>query len=216
MKKEVNQVSHTELQERCENLHVVLREQKEAKHMTNQDVSEVINVPVDRARKFFAGELKNPNVFGVMALCIHFGLSLDALLGNPYGQAGGRDEETTQLEHENEILKIKLEHEKENVRRAEATLERTDKSLKRTTTFIYILVGLCSVMVLALTNYFGIDIANPNIGFVRDTHIEPMGIIVAAIIVGGVAMVIAMIVGLFKEYRKKGEEKTAAIKQRSE
>lgn len=196
MKKEVNQISYTELQERCENLHVVLREHKEAKHMTNQDVSEVIKVPVDRARKFFAGELKNPNVFGVMALCMHFGLSLDALLGNPCGQGGCSDAEVNRLEHENEILSLKLEHEKENVWRVERTL-------KRVTTVIYILLGLCAVMVIALASYFGIDIANPNVGFVRDAYVLPMAFVVAAVIIGGIAIFIAMLVGLFKEKKNR-------------
>lgn len=204
MKKEVNQISYTELQEKCENLHNVLREHKEVHHLTNQDVAEIVNVPVDRARKFFAGELKNPNVFGVMALCITFGLSLDSLLGNPYGKAGSQDAEITRLQNENFILNLKLEHEKENVRRTEDALNRVDGSLKRSTTFIYVLLALCIVLVIALANYFGIDIANPHIGFVRDTFVLPMAFVVAAIIVGGVSIMIAMLVGLFKENKNKG------------
>ena len=211
MKKEVNQFSHTELQERCENLHVVLREHKEAKHMTNQDVSEVINVPLDRARKFFAGELKNPNVFGVMALCIHFGLSLDSLLGNPYGKAGDHDAEIARLEHENEILKIKLENETR-------FLQRVEKILRRTTIGVFILLGLCVVLVLTLSSYFRMDIANKNIGFVRDAYVAPMAVVVFAVLIAAVAIIVALVVGLFMENRKKKEEKneTAAIKQRSE
>lgn len=207
MKRESSQIFHSELQDKCENLYIILREHKEAKHLTNQDVADAINVPVERVRKFFAGELKNPNVFSVMAMCIYFGLSLDTLLENPHGHTSGRDAEIAQLQNENLILNIKLEHEKENVRRTEASLDRADRSLKRTTTFIYILIGLCSVMVIALANYFGIDIANRDIGFVRNNYVLPMAFVVVAVIIAGCATVIAMIVGLFKENRKKGEDK---------
>lgn len=209
MKRENNQIfcaDLQELQEKCDTLHVVLREHKEALHLTNQDVAETIKIPADRARKIFAGELKNPNVFDVMAMCIHFGLSLDALLGNPHGHTGGKDTAIAQLEHENEVLKLKLEHEKENVQHTKSELVRADRSLKRTTTFIYILIGLCSVMVIALANYFGIDLANRDIGFVRDDYVLPMAFVVVAVIVGGVAMLIALLVGLFKEKKAKGED----------
>lgn len=188
MKKEVNQIP-AEYQERCKNLHDTLREHKEARHLTNQDISELIKVPFDRSQKFFAGKLKNPNVFGVMSLCMLFGLSLDSLLGNPYGATGGQDADIADLKHENQILKLKLEHEQEKSQRAE-------KAQKRTAT-------LLAVMVFALIIYFGIDIANRDVGFVRDTYILPMAFLVGAVIVGGVVTLIGMIVGLFKEYRKK-------------
>lgn len=200
MKKENGEIFRSALQDKCENLYIVLREHKEARHLTNQEVADAINVPVDRVRKFFAGELKNPNVFSVMAICIYFGLSLDTLLENPHGYTNGNDAQIVHLENENLILNLRLEHEKENTGRVE-------RSLKRTTTFTYILLCLCAVMVVALVSYFVIDITHLDIGFVRETHIEPVGILVAAIILGGCAVIVAWVIGLIKDIKAQKQVK---------
>lgn len=214
MKKKMNRITPAEVQEKWESLHVVLREHKEEKHLTNQEIGDAINVSAERVRKFFAGDLANPNVFSVMALCNYLGLSLDALLGNPHGKAVADIEaeiahhkenaarleaEVARLEQENLILNIKYENEQRFV-------QRIEKILRRTTTGVFVLLGLCALMVIALVYYFAMDIANRNIGFVRETHVAPMGLVVAAVIVGGVAILIAMLVGLFKEKKAKGED----------
>ena len=204
MKKKMNRVTPAEVQEKWESLHLLLLEYKEEKRLTNQEIGDAINVSADRVRKYFAGELKNPSVYGVMALCVFFGLSLDALLGNPHSKAVAEVEaeianyketatrletDIAELKHENQILKLKLEHEQEKAQKAEKAQKRT--------------AALLAVMVFALVIYFGIDIANRDVGFVRDTYILPMAFLVGAVIVGGVVALIGMIVGLFKEYRKK-------------
>lgn len=215
MKKQMKRITPAEVQEKWESLHVVLREHKEEKHLTNQEIGDAINISAERVRKFFAGELKNPNVFGVMALCNYLGLSLDALLGNPHGKAVADIEaevahhkenaahleaKVARLEQENLILNIKYENEQRFV-------QRIEKILRRTTTGVFILLGLCAVLVIALASYFIVDIGNPNIGFVRDAYVAPMAFVVFAIILAGCAIAIALIVGIFKENRKKGEDK---------
>lgn len=143
MKEKINRIINNTLAGKCENLHIVLLERKEAKHLTNQDIADAINVPVDRVRKFFAGELKNPNVFSVMALCMFFEVSLDTLLGNPYGNASGKDARIAQLEQESQIAELKLEHAKE-------TIQHLKKSLKYLSIIAFALICLCVVLVLAL------------------------------------------------------------------
>ena len=143
MKEKINRIINNTLAGKCENLHIVLLERKEARHLTNQDIADAINVPVDRVRKFFAGELKNPNVFSVMALCMFFEVSLDTLLGNPYGNASGKDARIAQLEQESQIAELKLEHAKE-------TIQHLKKSLKYISIIACALLCLCVVMVLAL------------------------------------------------------------------
>jgi len=201
MKKLMNQTSHIELQKKCDDLYIVMRKHKEDLGLTNQDVSEAIESPQDRVRKYFAGELKNPSVYGVMSLCMLFGLSLDALLGNTHGQTEKADAaELARLEKENAILSIKLENE-------QRFLQRVEKILRRTTIGVFVLLGMCVVLVLTLSSYFRMDIANKNIGFVRDAYVAPMAVVVFAVLLAAVAIIIALIVGLFKENRKKGEDK---------
>lgn len=143
MKQKINRIINNTLASKCDSLHIVLRERKEAQHLTNQDIADAIDVPVDRVRKFFAGELKNPNVFSVMALCMFFESSLDTLLGNPYGNASGKDARIAQLEQESQIAELKLEHAKE-------TIQHLKKSLKYISIIACALLCLCVVMVLAL------------------------------------------------------------------
>lgn len=214
MKKQTKKITPAEVQEKWESLHVVLREHKEAKHLTNQDVGDAINVSAERVRKFFAGELANPNVFSVMALCNYLGLSLDALLGNPHGKAVADIEaevasykenaarleaEVARLEQENAILQIKYENE-------QRFLHRVEKILRRTTIGVFVLLALCAVLVLTLSSYFRMDIANKHVGFVQDAYVAPMAVVVFAVLLAAVAIIIALIVGLFKENRKKGED----------
>ena len=195
MKKQVNQISVIELQERVENLHVVLREHKEDRNLTNQDVSEEVKVPLDRARKFFAGELKNPSVYGVMAVCMLFGLSLDSLLGNPYGKAGGHDAEIARLQNENAILNIKLEN-------ALRLLQRVEKVLGRTTIGVFVLLTMCAILVLTLAAYFINDLKNHSVGFVRDDAVSPVIFVVGGVLI---AAVIIMALLLVRVMRNKKE-----------
>lgn len=201
MKKHINQDAHIELQKKCDDLYIVMRKHKEDLHLTNQDVSEAIETPMDRVRKYFAGELKNPSVYGVMSLCMLFGLSLDSLLGNPYGQVQTQvdDAEIARLQTENLILSIKLENETR-------FLQRVEKTLRRTTTVVFVLLGVCAILVIALASYFVTDVTNTKIGFVRDSHIAPMAFVVFAIIVAACSIIVALVVGLIKENKKKGDD----------
>lgn len=203
MKKLRNQTDHIELQKKCDELYLVLREHKEDLKLTNQDISDAIEVPMDRVRKFFAGDLKNPSVYDVMSTCMLFGLSLDALLGNPYGQTEKADAtELARLEQENLILQIKYENEQRFV-------QRIEKILRRTTIGVFVLLGLCVVLVLTLSSYFRMDIANKHVGFVQDAYVAPMAVVVFAVLLAAVAIIIALIVGVFKENKKKnGNDET--------
>lgn len=198
MKKLMNQDARIELQKKCDTLYIVMREHKEDLHLTNQDVSEAIEVSSDRARKYFAGELKNPSVYGVMSLCMLFGLSLDALLGNPYGQvpAQGNDAEIARLEKENLILSIKLENETR-------FLQRVEKILRRTTIGVFVLLALCAVLVLTLSAYFIIDLTNYNVGFVRADTVSPVIFLVGAVLIVAVIIMALLLVRVVRNKKAK-------------
>ena len=194
MKKLMSKADHVELQKKCENLYLVMREHKEDLHLTNQDVSEAIEVPTDRARKYFAGELKNPSVYGVMSLCMLFGLSLDTLLGNPYGQAqaqGNDAAELARLEKENAILNIKLENE-------QRFLQRVEQILRRTTIGVFVLLALCAVLVLTLSAYFVIDLTNHSVGFVRAEAVSPVIFVVGGVLVAAVVIMALLLVRVMR------------------
>lgn len=201
MKKLRNQTDHIELQKKCDGLYLVLREYKEDLHLTNQDISDATEVPMDRARKYFAGDLKNPSLYDVMAFCMLFGLSLDTLLGNPYGQAQGQgnDAEVARLEKENSILQIKYENE-------QRFLQRVEKILQRTTIGLFVLLALCAVLVLTLATYFILDLKNHGVGFVKSEAVSPVAFIVAGVLVAAVIIMALLLVRVLKNKKHKGEE----------
>lgn len=201
MKKLRNQNDHIELQKKCDSLYLVLREYKEDLHLTNQDISDATEVPMDRARKYFAGDLKNPSVYDVMSFCMLFGLSLDTLLGNTHGQTEKADvAEMARLEKENLILQIKYENE-------QRFLQRVEKILRRTTIGVFVLLVMCAVLVLTLAAYFIADLKNHSVGFVRAEASSPVIFVVAGVLIAAVIIMALLLVRTVKNKKHRGEDK---------
>ena len=59
------------------------------------------------------------------------------------------------------------------------------------------------LLVLTLSSYFRMDIANKHVGFVQDAYVAPMAVVVFAVLLAAVAIIITLVVGLFKENKKK-------------
>ncbi len=71
-----------QIQPNCDELYKRIKEAKDAQRKTHKDLVESTGVPQYTIAKFLSGALTNPGVFGVAAICIDLGLSLDELMGD--------------------------------------------------------------------------------------------------------------------------------------
>ena len=70
-----------DLQPYCNALLPVMRDEKDRKDATYQEISDATGITMDAIKRFYTGEHKQPSVYKIAALCRYFGLSMDALFG---------------------------------------------------------------------------------------------------------------------------------------
>ena len=59
----------------------VMRNEKDKKGTTYQQIADTTGITLDTIKRFYSGEHKNPGILKVAALCRYFNLSMDALFG---------------------------------------------------------------------------------------------------------------------------------------
>ena len=70
-----------DLQPYCNALLPLMRDEKDKKGATYQEISDTTGITMDNIKRFYTGEHKQPSVYKIAALCHYFGLSMDALFG---------------------------------------------------------------------------------------------------------------------------------------
>jgi len=180
MKEVDTQKAIAAMRERCQNLPAIIRKLKQSEGLTIQGLADGADISADRLKKFFSGQLKNPTVENVMAACIFLRVSLDTLLGNPYGAE--TNARIAELENENKHLAKDLAHAEKIEALKDETIKRLENDLKSRRPLVYILLAACFVSVVMLINYMRIDMNTPGIGY-----INPGSIPVVVLIVGAVA-----------------------------
>ena len=70
-----------DLQPYCDALLPVMRNEKDKKGKTYQQISDTTGITMDNIKRFYSGEHKQPSIYKIAALCKYFGLSMDALFG---------------------------------------------------------------------------------------------------------------------------------------
>ena len=104
-----------DLQPYCTALLPLMRNEKDKKGITYQQISDSTGITMDNIKRFYTGEHKQPSVYKIAALCRYFGLSMDALFGFiptakmvAYTELEEKDVEIATLREQNQILSDKL------------------------------------------------------------------------------------------------------------
>lgn len=175
----MNETIIQRIQPQCDTLHLKMKDEKEAQHKTNQSVADSTGVSISTVAKFFSGGLSNPGVFGVSAICIDLGLSLDDLMG--IAQAPPGEEQTTdidrlqvELSHKDELLQAKdteiglLLERSQLMDRGIQERDRHIKEIRRAwKPIIYGLCGLCIMLASVMMVYIVLDAQHPDVGLIR-------------------------------------------------
>ena len=188
------------MRERCQDLPTTIRKIKQAEGLTIQALADGADLSADRLKKFFSGQLKNPTVENVMAACIFLRISLDALLGNPYGAASNT--RIAELEDENRHLKKDLVHAERVEALKDDTIRRLEADLKSRATLIYILMITCLVAVVLLIGYLFIDLSSPDTGLITQERTSPAVLVIGAVVAAAVGAAIVFIVQTLQKRSK--------------
>ena len=70
-----------DLQPYCKALLPIMRDEKDKKGVTYQEISDATGITMDNIKRFYTGEHKQPSVYKIATLCRYFGLSMDGLFG---------------------------------------------------------------------------------------------------------------------------------------
>lgn len=175
----MNETIIQRIQPQCDTLHLKMKDEKEAQHKTNQNVADSTGVSISTVAKFFSGGLSNPGVFGVSAICIDLGLSLDDLMGIAQAPPGEEhipdiDRLQVELSHKDELLQAKDEEIGlllERSKLMDRGLQERDRHIRETRRvwkpIIYGLCGLCIMLISVLMVYIVLDAQHPDVGLIR-------------------------------------------------
>lgn len=119
-----------------------LKELKDQKKMTNQELADLSGVPLGTINRIMAGQTDNPSFQTVCDITRALGGSLDKIAGLTPEREPGKP-------ISNEMT----------------TLYR--ESLKAKDKWIHRLFVVCCVLIVYVLGLFAFDLANPNIGFFR-------------------------------------------------
>ena len=97
-----------DLQPYCNALLPLMRDEKDKKGKTYQQISDDTGITMDAIKRFYSGEHKQPSVYKIAALCRYFGLSMDALFGFVPSDKTVAYTELEEKDIEIEALKAKL------------------------------------------------------------------------------------------------------------
>lgn len=192
------------MREHADRLSDTMRELKQASGLTFQEIADAAGVSIDRVKKYFSGDLKNPHVADVMSLCILFEVPLDDILGNPYRAQGG-DESEAKLRAEIDLLNQKLESAKKVEGLKDDAINRLDTVSRYRRRLTGVLLAFSTILVFLLLYYLTMDINNPDIGAFHRDHVTPLAFAIVSAIAVPVGMLLLAL--LQKLRRRKKEEK---------
>lgn len=165
-----------------------VKQAKEAKHLTIQELSDRSGVSQSVVTKLMAGIQNDPKLYNSVALCKVLELSIDEMFGldKPIGTNEGLQRRIHELEVENARLKTVNEMQAEGLQARKPV--------------IFALMALCTILSCALVAYLIIDSTIRDAGLILWGNLSPH----AWGLVGTVAVSALFIAYLlFKAFRKK-------------
>lgn len=154
-----------------------IREVKEEKHLTNEDIAELTGLPESTISRIISGAGKRPSNENVMAMAAALGVSVDRILGVVFkGEEPPKEVETmvesyaSVLTHKDDLLAEKekqLATNNELVEEIKKEKDRFEKNNAKLTTVVFVLGTVLCLCCLALTAYFVYDLLNGDMGVFR-------------------------------------------------
>lgn len=168
-----------QIQPNCDNLYKRIKDETTAQHKTHRDIIENTGVSRSTVAKFLSGALSNPGIFGVSAICIYLGLSLDELMGIASPPASPESDTAVEIAE----LKGKLAKAEAEVSLLKDRSKLLEAGIAERKPMLYGLAGLCIFLSLVFVLYLFIDISDAEHGFIRNNAVSPALVILILAIV---------------------------------
>lgn len=172
-----------------------LKDAKNAKKLTNAELSELSGVPVPTVNKQLAGALQDPKLFNTVAMCKVTGLSLDRTFDLEPPQ-----DTPDALRDKVHTLELDDAHKDAEISRLQTVVEYQTQQLRTRKTSMVIMLCLAAILTVALVAYILIDSGIPDAGLIRFGSPAVAAWIFFAIIA---ASVVAIIWGIVRYARSK-------------
>ena len=147
-----------------------IREAKDAKRITNEDISEMTGIPETTVSRILSGASKRPGFENVLTIAIALGISVDKILSAALPGEETPKEVENVVESYASVLKLKddlLESKDRLIEELKETHERYKRNNTRLTTVVFVLGAVLCFCCVALTAYFVMDIFHEDVGFFR-------------------------------------------------
>ena len=147
-----------------------IREAKETKRITNEDISEMTGIPETTVSRILSGASKRPGFENVLTIAIALGISVDKILSAALPGEEPPKEVENVVESYASVLKLKddlLESKDRLIEELQETHERYKRNNTRLTTVVFVLGAVLCFCCVALTAYFVMDLFYGDVGFFR-------------------------------------------------
>ena len=147
-----------------------IREAKETKRITNEDISEMTGIPETTVSRILSGASKRPGFENVLTIAIALGISVDKILSAALPGEEPPKEVENVVESYASVLKLKddlLESKDRLIEELQETHERYKRNNTRLTAVVFVLGAVLCCCCIALTAYFVVDVFHGDVGFFR-------------------------------------------------
>lgn len=145
-----------------------IREAKDAKRITNEDISEMTGIPETTVSRILSGSSKRPGFENVLTMAIALDISVDKILSAALPNEDPPKPVETVVESYASVLKVKddlLAEKDKHIEVLKETHERYKRNNAKLTTVVFILGAVLCLLCAALSVYFIYDVLNSDVGF---------------------------------------------------
>lgn len=139
----------------------IIKDRKNERNWSNQQLADAANLPVDTVNKILAGITRNPNTDTLMRIAAALDCSLGELLGETAKQITPKAEGSDDMQT---ILNVMREMYDSRIQDLQASLEKSEKREQRLRHEQYILIFFVLALI-ALIVYLIVDALHGNWGF---------------------------------------------------
>ena len=182
----------TDLQPYLDEYTTKIRKAKNASGFTLQELSDLSGVPYNNICDTNAGLVKHPLLFYAAATCKVLNLSLNELVGLD-------EQPDTQHVHDLELENVRLSGEVKHLQEMNAGLRKQGETHTRT---IYMLIGVCSILLCAVVWYIIFDVQVETAGIFRSAGTSIFAGVLALILNASVATIIYAFKSIHKGKKK--------------
>lgn len=147
-----------------------IREAKDAKRITNEDISEMTGIPETTVSRILSGSSKRPGFENVLTMAIALNISVDKILSAALPDEDPPKPVETVVESYASVLKVKddlLTEKDKHIEVLKETHERYKRNNAKLTTVVFVLGAVLCLLCAALSVYFIYDVLNSDVGFFR-------------------------------------------------